>query len=64
MAIKYIKLPYNKPNVHMYTHLPLQGPPKFTQIAIFTLKMYHLATLLQSDIAFLGEFHRGSVRLS
>jgi hypothetical protein len=26
-------------------HLPLQDPPKFTQIVIFGLKMRHLATL-------------------
>jgi hypothetical protein len=29
-----------------YTHFPFQGPPKFTQIAIFGLKINHLATLL------------------
>jgi hypothetical protein len=29
----------------MDQHLPLQGPPKFTQIGIFGLKIYHLATL-------------------
>jgi hypothetical protein len=35
MAIKYIHL-----------HLPLQDPPKFIQIWMFCLKIYHLATLL------------------
>jgi hypothetical protein len=29
----------------MYQHHPLQDPPKFTQIGIFGLKIYHLATL-------------------
>jgi hypothetical protein len=29
----------------MYQHLPLNHPPKFTQIGIFGLKIYHLATL-------------------
>jgi hypothetical protein len=29
----------------MYQHFPFQGPPKFTHIGIFGLKMYHLATL-------------------
>jgi hypothetical protein len=34
------------PNGHkMYQHLSLQDPPKFTQIGIFGLKMYNLATL-------------------
>jgi hypothetical protein len=39
--------------VHMYVsyghktnqNLPVQDPPKFTQIGIFDLKIYHLATL-------------------
>jgi hypothetical protein len=30
---------------YMYQHLPLQDPPKFTQIWIFGLKTNHLATL-------------------
>jgi hypothetical protein len=29
----------------MYRHRPLQDPPKFTQIGIFGLNIYHLATL-------------------
>jgi hypothetical protein len=29
----------------MYQHLPLQDPPKFTQIWIFSLKTNHLAAL-------------------
>jgi hypothetical protein len=34
----------------MYRHLPLQDPPKFTQIWIFVLKIYHLATLLETHL--------------
>jgi hypothetical protein len=29
---------------YRYQHFPLQDPPKFTQIWIFGLKIYHLAT--------------------
>jgi hypothetical protein len=48
MSIKYNKRPQNGPSVHKkYRHLPLQGPPKFTQIWIFGLKTNHLATLLE-----------------
>jgi hypothetical protein len=32
----------------MHQKRPLQDPPKFTQIGILGLKIYHLATLLQS----------------
>jgi hypothetical protein len=40
------ELPQNIPNDHMtYQHLPLQDPPKFTQIGTFGFKIYHLATL-------------------
>jgi hypothetical protein len=36
----------NRPNARkIYQHLPLQDPPKCTQIRIFGLKIYHLATL-------------------
>jgi hypothetical protein len=34
----------------MYQHLPLQDPPKFTQIGIFGWKICRLATLLWSCI--------------
>jgi hypothetical protein len=34
-------------SVKIYQHLRLQDPPKFTQIWIFGLKIYHLATLLE-----------------
>jgi hypothetical protein len=44
---KYTKSPENRPNVYtMYNNLPLQDPPKRTQIGIFGLKIYHLATLI------------------
>jgi hypothetical protein len=55
-----IKLPFNLPNGHkiyqmdvryskmaikyLYYHFPVQDPPKFIQIVIFVLKIYHLAT--------------------
>jgi hypothetical protein len=29
----------------IYHHIPLQVPPKFTQIGIFGLEIYYLATL-------------------
>jgi hypothetical protein len=35
----------------MYQHLPLQDPPKFTQIWIFGLKTDHLATLFTASIS-------------
>jgi hypothetical protein len=45
-AIKYIKRHENWPNSHkVYQHLPLQDPPKFTQIGIFGLNVNRLATL-------------------
>jgi hypothetical protein len=51
---KYIKGSKNIPNVpngrkiypkKIFQHLPSLRPPKFTQIGIFFLKIYHLATL-------------------
>jgi hypothetical protein len=48
MALKYTNWPQIRPNVHkIYQLLPLQGPPKFIQIGIFGLKIYHLATLVE-----------------
>jgi hypothetical protein len=44
-SIRYTEWPQNRPNVQ---HLSLQDPPKFTQIGIFGMKVYHLATLLPS----------------
>jgi hypothetical protein len=36
----------NIPNGHkIYQHFSFQDPPKITQIGIFGLKIYHLATL-------------------
>jgi hypothetical protein len=52
--VKYTKWPQSIPNgqkidqidiKYVYRHLPLQVPPKFTQIGIFGLKICHLATL-------------------
>jgi hypothetical protein len=52
MSIKYNKRPQNGPSVHkIYQHLPLQGPPKFTQIWIFGLKTNHLAALSPYPLA-------------
>jgi hypothetical protein len=34
----------------MYQHLPLEDPPKFTQIGIFGWKTCHLATLLDTIV--------------
>jgi hypothetical protein len=46
MSIEYNKRPHNGPSVHkIYQHLPLQDPPKFSQIWIFGSKTNHLATL-------------------
>jgi hypothetical protein len=47
MAIKHTKWPYTYiRNVHkIYQLFPFQGPPKFTQIVIFGMKIYYLATL-------------------
>jgi hypothetical protein len=53
IAPKYTKWPQNRPNRHIiYKHLPLQYPPKFTQVEIFGLKMGHLATLLRGPNGF------------
>jgi hypothetical protein len=39
MTIKYTKRPDNRTNGHkIYQHLPLQDPPKFTQIRVLGLK--------------------------
>jgi hypothetical protein len=46
---KIWQMAVNIPSVHkLYQHLLLQDPPKFTQIWIFGLKIYHLATLLRT----------------
>jgi hypothetical protein len=47
MAIKYSEWPQYIPNGPRNTNLfSFQGPPKITQIWIFGLKTYPLATLL------------------
>jgi hypothetical protein len=44
--MKYTNWLENGPNGRkICQHLSLQYPPKFTQIGIFCLKKYHLATL-------------------
>jgi hypothetical protein len=46
MATKFTEWLQNISNGRkIYQHLQLQDPPKFTQIGIFGLKVYHLATL-------------------
>jgi hypothetical protein len=46
MALKCTKLPQYIPNGHrIYLPSPFLGSPKFTQIRISGLKIYHLATL-------------------
>jgi hypothetical protein len=48
MAIKCTKLSWYIPNGHrIYQPFAFQGPPKFSQIGIFGMKIYHLATLPQ-----------------
>jgi hypothetical protein len=56
---KYTKLPQNEPKGHkiylfdtnipngnnIYQQFPLEGPPKFSQIDILGLKIFHLASL-------------------
>jgi hypothetical protein len=57
IATNYTKCPLNitkdrkiGPSVHkIYQHLPLQDPPKFTQIWIFGLKTNHLTTLVTDN---------------
>jgi hypothetical protein len=45
------KICHDHKNVRkIYRHLPLQDPAKITQIAIFGLKIYHLATLLKRRV--------------
>jgi hypothetical protein len=47
-AIKHTIWPENNGQIgcKKYQHLPLQDLQKFTQIGIFGLKIYHLATLI------------------
>jgi hypothetical protein len=47
ISTKYTEWLSNRPSVRkIYQHLPLQDPPKITQIWVFGMKIYHLATLL------------------
>jgi hypothetical protein len=39
----------------IYQYLSLQHPPKFTQIVIFGLKIYHLATLVSGLFPLVGQ---------
>jgi hypothetical protein len=49
MDKKYTKWQQNGPYGHTkYQHLPLQDPPKFTQIGIFGFQICHLATPIWS----------------
>jgi hypothetical protein len=60
MTTKYTQWPENtpigynlgRPNGNkMYQHLPMQDPPKFTQIGIFGLKRCPLATLVWRQLS-------------
>jgi hypothetical protein len=50
MVIEYPKSPSNSTNGNkIYQYFPIYGPPKFTQIGIFGLKINHLATLSSEE---------------
>jgi hypothetical protein len=34
----------------MFQHYPFQGPPKYTKVRIFVVKIHHLATLLPASV--------------
>jgi hypothetical protein len=52
-----------RPHGHkIYPHLSLQDTPNLTQIGIFVLKMYHLATLLSWRLALLKKLKSGGLR--
>jgi hypothetical protein len=49
MTSKHTTWPYNRPNgLKIHQYLLLQDDPKFTEIGIFGLKIYHLATLINT----------------
>jgi hypothetical protein len=54
MAVIYVHMYYKWPYICriIYEPFPFQGPPKFTQIGIFSLKIYHLATLHAMHVSF------------
>jgi hypothetical protein len=45
MPTKFQMVEYIPNDQRIYQPFPFQGPQKFTQIGIFGLKIYHLATL-------------------
>jgi hypothetical protein len=52
MSTRCAKWPLHRLNDHkLDKYLPLQDPPKFTQIVIFGLKTNHLATRLSTEKA-------------
>jgi hypothetical protein len=54
-----INIPNGRKNGRkIYQRLLLQDPPKFTQLGIFGLKIYHLATLAWSS-GVVSACHRG-----
>jgi hypothetical protein len=57
MAMKHTKSLQNIPNGHkIYQHCLFQGPPKYTQIGILGLEVYHLATLINTPFFLLKKF--------
>jgi hypothetical protein len=46
----YTKWPHNTTIGHkIYQYFSFQGPPKYTLIGIFGMKIYHLATLKRGE---------------
>jgi hypothetical protein len=49
MDIKYVELPLNISDGQMTNqHVPFEGPPSFTQIGTFGMKIYYLATPIKA----------------
>jgi hypothetical protein len=64
MSKTYTKWPKNIPNgLKIYQDFPFRGPPKYTQIGIFGLKIYHLATLYVATFWSIGHRPRAFVCL-
>jgi hypothetical protein len=75
---KYIKWPQTVPNGHkiynvtvnitnghkIYQHCPFQGPPKYTQIGLFGIKISHLATMSTTLRSTKRELRRTSITRS
>jgi hypothetical protein len=54
---KIYQMAVNIPNSHkIYQYVPCRGPPKFTQIGIFGMKIYHLATLVGGRVGQLTHY--------